>query len=393
MKYDFDTLISRKNTGSLKWEQMYKMNPNVGENVVPLSVADMEFKNAPEITEGLREYLKSAVLGYTSSYKAFTDSIINWMQRRHNFTIKPEWIVNTAGVVPAFFAAIRAFTKPGDGVVIMSPVYYPFYNAIKFNERTLADCPLIEKDGYYTIDFEKFDEITQKPENKLFLFCSPHNPVGRVWTVEELKKLEKIILKNNVTVISDEIHHDIIMPGYKHTIFQTVSDEIADQTITCTAPSKTFNLAGMGISNIIIKNPAIKEKFIQEINNVSGFPFNILGYKACELAYTKAENWLEEFITVIDKNQKIVKEFFEKNHPKIKASLIEGTYLQWIDFRALGMEPKKMEVFMTKEAQLFLDEGYIFGKSGEGYERINLAAPSWVIRESLERLDRALKEL
>ena len=183
------------------------------------------------------------------------------------------------------------------------------------------------------------------------------------------------------------------MPGYKHTIFQTLSDEIADQTITCTAPSKTFNLAGMGISNIIIKNPAIKEKFIQEINNVSGFPFNILGYKACELAYTKAENWLEEFITVIDKNQKIVKEFFEKNHPKIKASLIEGTYLQWIDFRALGMEPKKMEVFMTKEAQLFLDEGYIFGKSGEGYERINLAAPSWVIRESLERLDRALKEL
>lgn len=393
MKYDFNTLISRKNTGSSKWEQMYKTNPNIGEDIVPLSVADMELKNAPEIIEGLREYLKSAVLGYTSPYKAFTDSVVDWMQRRHNFSIKPQWIVNTAGVVPAFFTAIRAFTKPGDGVVIMSPVYYPFYNAIKFNERTLVDCPLIEKNGYYTIDFEKFDEITKKPENKLFLFCSPHNPVGRVWKVEELKKLEEIILKNNVTVISDEIHHDIIMPGYKHTVFQTLSDELADRTITCTAPSKTFNLAGMGISNIIIKNPVIKEKFIQEINNVSGFPFSILGYKACELAYTKAENWLEEFITVIDKNQKIVKEFFEKNYPEIKAPLIEGTYLQWIDFRALGMDPKKMEDFMTNEAQLFLDEGYIFGKSGEGYERINLAAPSWVIKAALERLDKALKKL
>ena len=212
-------------------------------------------------------------------------------------------------------------------------------------------------------------------------------------TIEELKRLEKIILKNNVTAISDEIHHDIIMPGYKHTIFQTLSDELADRTITCTAPSKTFNLAGMGISNIIIKNPAVKEKFIQEINNVSGFPFNILGYKACELAYTKAENWLEEFITVIDENQKIVKEFFEKNYPEIKAPLIEGTYLQWIDFRTLAMEPKKMEEFMIKEGQLFFDEGYIFGKSGEGYERINLAAPSWVIKESLERLDKALKRI
>jgi cystathionine beta-lyase len=183
------------------------------------------------------------------------------------------------------------------------------------------------------------------------------------------------------------------MPSYKHTVFQTLSDELADRTITCTAPSKTFNLAGMGISNIIIKNPVIKEKFIQEINNVSGFPFSILGYKACELAYTKAENWLEEFITVIDENQKIVKEFFEKNYPEIKAPLIEGTYLQWIDFRALGMDPKKMADFMTNEAQLFLDEGYIFGKSGEGYERINLAAPSWVIKAALERLDKALKKL
>lgn len=161
MKYDFNTLISRKNTGSSKWEQMYKTNPNIGEDIVPLSVADMELKNAPEIIEGLREYLKSAVLGYTSPYKAFTDSVVDWMQRRHNFSIKPQWIVNTAGVVPAFFTAIRAFTKPYDGVVIMSPVYYPFYNAINFNERTLVDCPLIEKNGYYTIDFEKFDEITK----------------------------------------------------------------------------------------------------------------------------------------------------------------------------------------------------------------------------------------
>lgn len=393
MSYDFTTLVSRKNTGSSKWEQMYSWNPEVTEDVVPLSVADMEFKPAPEIVEGLKKYLDTAVLGYTKAYPAFLDSVISWMERRHKYQVEKEWILNTPGVVNAFYAAVNAFTEPGEGVIIFKPVYYPFSMAIEKNKRNIVNCPLIEKDGYYTIDYEKFDEISKDPKNKLLIFCSPHNPVGRVWKVEELKKLEEIILKNNVTVISDEIHHDIIMPGYKHTVFQTLSDELADRTITCTAPSKTFNLAGMGISNIIIKNPVIKEKFIQEINNVSGFPFSILGYKACELAYTKAENWLEEFITVIDENQKIVKEFFEKNYPKIKAPLIEGTYLQWIDFRALGMDPKKMEDFMTNEAQLFLDEGYIFGKSGEGYERINLAAPSWVIKGALERLDKALKKL
>lgn len=393
MKYDFNTLISRKNTGSSKWEQMYKTNPNIGEDIVPLSVADMELKNAPEIIEGLREYLKSAVLGYTSPYKAFTDSVVDWMQRRHNFSIKPQWIVNTAGVVPAFFTAIRAFTKPGDGVVIMSPVYYPFYNAIKFNERTLVDCPLIEKNGYYTIDFEKFDEITKKPENKLFLFCSPHNPVGRVWKKEELEKVAEIAVKNNLIVVSDEIWADLIMPGYEHYMMGRLGGEIEERLITCTAPSKTFNLAGLATSSIIIKNKELREKYSEMLQVMRSASVNILGFKACEIAYNQAEKWLEELLVVLDTNQKAVKEFFEKKFPKIKVKLIEGTYLQWLDFRALGISDEELERFMHMDAQFFTDEGYIFGEEGSGYERINLAAPTWVIERELERLGKALEKI
>lgn len=393
MKYDFNTLISRKNTGSSKWEQMYKTNPNIGEDIVPLSVADMELKNAPEIIEGLREYLKSAVLGYTSPYKAFTDSVVDWMQRRHNFSIKPQWIVNTAGVVPAFFTAIRAFTKPGDGVVIMSPVYYPFYNAIKFNERTLVDCPLIEKNGYYTIDFEKFDEITKKPENKLFLFCSPHNPVGRVWKKEELEKVAEIAVKNNLIVVSDEIWADLIMPGYEHYMMGRLGGEIEERLITCTAPSKTFNLAGLATSSIIIKNKELREKYSEMLQIMRSASVNILGFKACEIAYNQAEKWLEELLVVLDTNQKAVKEFFEKKFPKIKVKLIEGTYLQWLDFRALGISDEELERFMHMDAQFFTDEGYIFGEEGSGYERINLAAPTWVIERELERLGKVLEKI
>ncbi|MDK8276115.1 MAG: MalY/PatB family protein [Peptoniphilus duerdenii] len=391
MKFDFTTRVNRQGQGSMKWEDMYNKKSDVSEGVVPLSVADMEFHHPDKLIDGLCDHLRTSILGYTTATDSFKESVVNWMKKRHNFEIEKDWIVNTSGIVPAFFNAIREFTNEGDGIIIMSPVYYPFYNAINFQNRKLVDCPLVEKDGYYTIDYDLFDKLSK--ENKVLLFCSPHNPVGRVWKEEELKKLAEIIKKNNVFLLSDEIHFDLIMPGYKHTVFQTIDEEIADNMITFTAPSKSFNIAGMGLSNIIIKNDKIREKFVQGLGNTASYPFTAMGFKACEIVYNECEDWLDECVEVINTNQKLVNEFFEKKHPEIKAPLIEGTYLQWMDFRSLGLDYKELEDFMINKAELFLDEGYIFGENGKGYERINLAAPTEVIKEALERLDKALNEL
>lgn len=390
MKYDFETLVSRKRMGSMKWQQMYDWKPDVSADVVPLSVADMELKNPPEVIEGLKKFLDNAILGYTIPYPEFYDAIINWHKKRHNWDIKKEWIINTPGVVNAFFAAVRAFTNPGDGVIIFRPVYYPFSMAIEENERTLVNCSLINNDGYYTIDYEKFERLASDPKNKLLIFCNPHNPVGRVWRREELERLAEIALKNDLIVVSDEIWSDIIMPGYNHKVLATVNEDLNDRLITCMAPSKSFNLAGLETSNIIISNESLRSKFKQSIDLVRGGGVNILGYKACELAYTECEEWLEDMIKLINTNQRVVKKFFEDNFPSIKAPLIEGTYLQWMDFRALGMTDEELEDFMHNEAELFLDEGYIFGEEGSGFERINLAAPTSVIESALERLGKAL---
>lgn len=393
MKYDFKTRVNRKGQGSLKWKDMYEKKRDVSDGVVPLSVADMEFKHPEELISGLKEHIENTVLGYTGPTDEFKQSVANWMQRRHNFKIEKDWIVNTSGVVPAFFNAIREFTKEGDGVIIMSPVYYPFYNAIKLQNREIVDCPLVEKDGYYTINYELFDELSKNSKNKVLLFCSPHNPVGRVWKREELEKLAYIIKKNDVLLLSDEIHFDLIMPGYEHTVFQTIDEEIAERTITFTAPSKSFNIAGMGMSNIIIKNKELRDRFIKALESISVIPTTAVGYKACQIVYDKCEQWLDECIDVIDGNQRLLNDFFEKRFKNIKAPLIEGTYLQWVDFRALGLDKEKLEKFMIEEAELFLDEGYIFGENGEGFERFNLAVPKEVLEEALERLDKALNRL
>ena len=393
MKYDFTTRVNRAGSGSLKWDAMYQVNPHVDSSVVPLSVADMEFKMPPELTEGLKRYLDNAVLGYTGPTAAYKEAVQKWMKVRHNWAIEPDWIVPTAGVVPAIFNAVRSFTKPGDGVILLSPVYYPFFRAIRLQERNIAACSLQENGGRYTIDFDALERLAADPRNKALLFCSPHNPVGRVWAKEELHRIEEILLKNDLLLFSDEIHFDIVMQGHTHTVFQSLSNNLAERTITFTAPSKTFNIAGLGISNIIIKNENMRETFVKAQELGSGALFTALSYKACEICYTQCAAWLDEFLSVIDANQRIVQQFFQTHHPEIKAPLIEGTYLQWLDFRALGMEHKALEEFMTQTAQVFLDEGYIFGDEGRGFERINLAAPASIITETLERLSRALQTL
>ncbi len=389
-KYDFETIVSKKGQGSYKWEQMYKVNPDIGEEIIPLSVADMELKIAPEITEGLKKHLDEAVLGYTGTYEAYYNAVISWMDRRHDFKIKKEWIVTSSGVVSAIYDGVKAFTEEGEGVITFTPVYYPFYGAIKDNNRKLIGCELICNEGYYEIDFEKFEKMARNENNKLLILCSPHNPVGRVWKKEELERIGEIVLKNNMTVISDEIHSDILMPGYEHTVFQKLSRELAEITVTCTAPTKSFNLAGVGISNIIIQNRELRKKFLAEQGKSAGHVFAALGYKACELAYNESEDWFEEFLILVDRNQRLVNRFFKEKFIGIEAPLIEGTYLQWINFRSLGLKGKELKEFLNVKAEVFMSEGYTFGEGGDGFGRMNLAAPTSVIEKALERIYKAI---
>lgn len=395
-KYDFETILSRKGQGSYKWEQMYEVFPELEEDIIPFSVADMELKIAPEITEGLKKYIDEAVMGYSGTYPKYYEAVIGWMEKRHGFKVEKDWILCIPGVVSALYVAIKAFAKENEGVITFTPVYYPFYSAITSNKRKLVDCALIESKNEneqvkYSIDFEKFEEFAKDENNKILLLCSPHNPLGIVWSKEDLEKIGKIAVENNLIVISDEIHFDIVMPKHKHTVFQTLSDELSEITITCTAPTKSFNLAGVGISNIIIKNEKLRKKFKTEMEKAPIHIFSALPFKACELAYTEAEKWLDEFLILIDRNQKLVNNFFEEKFINLKAPLIEGTYLQWLDLRALGLKNKELKEFMNKKCKIFFSEGYTFGKAGDGFERINLAVPTKYLEKMLTRLYEVLK--
>jgi aminotransferase/cystathionine beta-lyase len=315
------------------------------------------------------------------------------MKDRHAWDIKDEWIVNTNGVVAGFFNAVKALTAPGEGIIIMPPVYYPFFMAAERNKRRVAVNNLLIKNGRYEIDFDDLEEKARDSGNRVLLFCSPHNPVGRVWEIGELKKIGDICLRHGVTIVSDEIHFDLVMPGFTHTVFAALGRDYEQNMIVCTAPSKTFNLAGMRASNIIIPNKELRRKYLEEIShNMGGPALNTLGYRACEIAYTQCGGWLDELIRVLDGNRRLAEEFISRRIPKIKVFPLEGTYLQWWDCRELGMDYQELEKFMTGEAQLFLDEGHIFGETGRGYERINLACPAAVLQEALERLERALKK-
>lgn len=390
--YDFQTKVSRPD--SAKWIQMRGWNSNIKDGVIPFTVADMELKHPPELINGLKEFLEDAVLGYAAPTESYIGSVINWMKRRHDWEIKKEWIVGTPGVIHAFFSAVGAFTDPGDGVIVMNPIYYPFYTAVERNGRKVIKNPLIRNEsGSYEIDFDDLEAKAKDPRTKLLLFCSPHNPVSRVWTKEELQKLGDICNRNKVLVLSDEIHFDLIMPGYRHTVYASISEEFAQNCIVCTAPSKTFNLAGMQVANIVIPNEKIRNTLTEYmLRSANSLRLNMLGYKACELVYTQCEAWLDELNRQVYKNSEVVTNFFQEKLPAIKVTKLEGTYLLWMDFRALGLEDKKLEEILHHEAQVFFDEGYIFGEGGSGFERMNLACPTGPVIEAMERLEDTLKK-
>jgi putative C-S lyase len=371
---------------------MYEIKPNVAEGVIPLSVADMELNNPPEITEGLKEFLSHAVLGYTEPTKSYKDAVIGWMKERHGWDAKEEWFIQTPGVVSAFFAAVNALTNEGDGVIIQPPVYYPFAMAVNLNQRTLVNNPLlVDANGVYRMDYADLEKKAADPKNKLLLLCSPHNPVGRVWTREELSRVAEICLRNSVFVVSDEIHFDIVLNGASHTVFADLSSDAQENCMVCTAPSKTFNLAGLQTSNIAIPNKAARDKITSHYIRQAQFSVNVLGMKACEIAYTKCGKWLDEFLRLLEANHSAVQSFFSERLPSVAVHRLEGTYLQWLDFRSFGLGQRELEHFMQHDAEWFTDEGYLFGNEGVGFERINLACPKDTLQEALERLLKASK--
>ncbi len=386
MKYDFTTLIDRSTHGSGKWDGMREKKPELKYSPVPLSVADMEFKNPPEIAEGLKEFMDTHILGYTGPTREYYDAVCAWMERRHNWHIEPDWIVGTHGVVEALKVSVEAYCKPGEGVITFTPVYYPFYMAIENHGCEIARCPLRYQDNAYTIDFGLFEKLCSEENNKMFLLCSPHNPVGRVWSAEELTRICDICRKHKVRIISDEIHFDIIMPGFKHTTIHNVAKP-SDNIIVCTAPSKTFNLATMQTSNIIIPDEEDRKRF-KEILGFGG-P-SALGLEACRIAYTRCEEWAKEMVQVIDGNRQAAVDFIAERLPEIKAIELQGTYLLWLDCTAFGKNKEELENMMV-EAELFLDEGYMFGDEGIGFERVNLAVPRDELMKALERLEKAVK--
>lgn len=394
MNYDFTTVLDRSECGSVKWNLMKTKKPDVSRGIVPFSVADMEFKNPPEIIQGLKTYLDTAILGYQTAEPAFYEAVSNWTKRRYGWKTKPEWYITTPGVVNGFMHGIRSFAKKGEGVIVMTPVYYPFYRAIERNERKLVKCPLLEKDGHYTIDYDLLEKLAKEPENKLLLFCNPHNPVGRVWTREELKKLSDICMKHQVFMISDEIHCDIIMPGQTFTPLASISRSAEHHVMTCIAPSKTFNLAGLETSIVIMENEKKMNRLKKKMSQLSqDGRVNALGYKACEIAYTQCDQWLEEVIQVIYENHLTLKKFMEERCPRVKVGELQGTYLQWMDFRDYGWTAKEQEHIMTQKGELFFDEGTMFGPEGEGFERMNLACPKSVMMDALLRLERVLNKV
>jgi len=394
MKYDFDRLINRTNTHSVKWDKHILKEFFETDDVLPLWVADMDFECPQPVVEAVKQKASEEIYGYSwHKTPEYFDAVIRWMDRRHDWLIKSDWITYSPGVVPAIDIMIRAFSNVGDKVIVQTPVYYPFFSAIKNNGRQLLQNELKFENNKYTIDFDDFEEKAKDPQTKIFVFCSPHNPVGRVWTVDELKKLGDICLENDVLVISDEIWNDLILTGYKHTIFSDVDEDFKDNSIICTAPSKTFNMAGLQMSNIIIPNKKLRESFSFSISrqNSLGIP-NAFGIVALIAAYEEGEDWLTQVMEYIEDNFRFIKGFLEEKLPDVSMVNPEGTYLAWINCSNLVMNDEERKEFLLKKAKVALDSGSIFGPGGEGFERINVACPRTILEECMNLIYNAIQE-
>ena len=386
---DFDRIIDRKNTRCLKYD--FAVKRGMPEDVLPLWVADMDFETSSYIEDALIERVKEGIFGYSDVQTPYFEIIRDWMVRHHDWEPQEKWLIKTPGVVFALAMAVKAYTDPGDKVLLQQPVYYPFSEVITDNGREVVSNDLVlTEDGTYKIDFADFEQKIIANGIKLFLLCSPHNPVGRVWTKEELETIGDICVKHGVTVVSDEIHNDFIWEG-THTVFAYIKKEFADISITCTSPSKTFNLASMLISNIFIPNQILRRKFRKEMDRAGISQLSVLGLVATEAAYAHGDEWYAAMKNYVRDNIAFAKTYVEKNLPGVRMIDTQGTYLIWLDFRQTGLTVEELDHKIIYEAGLWLDSGKIFGKTGEGFERINVACPRAVLQEALERIQGILQ--
>ena len=395
--YNFDKIINRKGTNCLKYD--YAVERGKPADVLPLWVADMDFTVSEEITKSLHAAVDHGIYGYTQPKDVYYNAITNWMEKNHNWKTKREWIMKTPGVVFALGAAVKAFTKPGDAVLIQNPVYYPFTNIIRDNDRRVIDNTLVyekrvtEGKSQYSIDYEDFERKIVQENIKLFILCNPHNPVGRVWNREELQYLGEICLRHHVIVVSDEIHNDFVYPGFEHTVFANVDPRFAEFTVTCTAPSKTFNLAGLQISNIFISNETLREAFQKEIDKTGYDEPNALGAVACEAAYRGGQEWLDQLRAYLLENLNFLRAYLQEKIPQIHLVEPEGTYLVWLDCSELGISGKELDQFIVEKAGLWLDGGAMFGPSGADFQRVNIACPRATLELALDKLKAAVDNL
>ncbi len=390
--FDFDEVIDRRDTNCVKWDGWKTMDKP--KDVIPLWVADMDFRTPKEVSEAIASRAKHDIYGYTMADKGYYEAVAGWMKRRHDLDVKLDDIITTTGVVTALKLAVNAFTRPGDAIMINKPVYYPFDFSIDENRRPKIECPMAFVDDHYELDYTLFEQKIVANNVKMYILCNPYNPIGKVWTRDELQKIGDICKKHHVIVVSDEIHQDFVYEGHKHIPFVNVDETFKEFTMICTAPSKTFNLAGLQTSNILFFNDKLKNRFV-EVKSALGFPGepNIFGLEACKAAYTHGDKWVDALVAYLSENIDYMDNFFKERMPEVKLIRPEGLYLTWVDFGALGMDHDELEKFMLTKAKLWLDEGYIFGFGGAGYERFNVAMPKSLLIESLERLASAVDSL
>lgn len=390
MKYNFDEIIEREGTNSVKYglgEQIFGK-----KDVIPMWVADMDFKTPDFIINTIKQRLNHEILGYSIKPETYYQSIIQWYKRRHNWSMKKDWILFSPGVVPALSMAVEAFTNPGDECIVQTPVYFPFFSSIEGNDRKLVYNPLKLNDGRYFMDFE---DLKQKisPATKMLFLCNPHNPGGSVWKQDELKQLADICLENNILVLTDEIHCDLVFKPSKYIPFATISNETANITITTNAPSKTFNMAGLSTSSVIISNREWRQKFMKKLDTTHLYSGNVFGNVALEAAYSHGDEWLDQLLEYIKANIDYAIEFFSVHIPKITPIRPESTYLLWLDCRELEMSNTQLKKLMVEKAGVGMNDGASFGKEGEGFQRMNLACPRSILEKALENIKKAVDSI
>ncbi|MGM9763267.1 MAG: MalY/PatB family protein [Candidatus Cryptobacteroides sp.] len=377
MKYDFDSPVRRRGTNSYKWDS--------AENVLPLWVADMDFRTAPAITDALRTRVEHGIFGYTRVPDSYYEAVTGWFARRHAWSIERNWIIYTSGVVPALSAIIKALTQPGDRVLVQTPVYNCFFSSIRNNGCEIVSSPLVFADNTYTMDYDDLERKAADPKVKLMLLCNPHNPAGRVWTREELLRAGEICRRHGVLVVSDEIHCELVFHGHEYTPFASISEEFASNSVTCISPSKAFNIAGLQIANIVCADAERRAKIDRAINDNEVCDVNPFGVIATQAAYNEGEEWLEQLIEYLHGNYLYMKEFCEKYLPEFPLAVLEGTYLVWMDCSRLGIPSEELEQILIDDDLLWLNAGTMYGPEGEGFMRWNIACPRATLKAGLKR--------